>query len=112
MTHTHRLADLAFCLFAVAAFAYGIRNVPADDPQRLAADAVATPNHDPHRGSAVPAPDALADWNPEMLRAEPEAATASAAATAEPAAASTDVLFVATDTTLYARANARLRAAP
>jgi hypothetical protein len=60
------------------------------------AEPVATPNHDAHRLHPMPS-FAL---NPGALRAEPEAA-------APPAPT-----FVGTDTTLYARDSARLRAVP
>jgi uncharacterized protein YgiM (DUF1202 family) len=66
-------------------------------------DQAATPNHDPYRANlmqaaAAPVPDEILA-NTVILRAEPEAA--------EPAP-----VFIAADTTVYARANARLRAAP
>ncbi len=65
---------------------------------------VATPNHDPHHVSlmptAAPVPAESAAWTPVILRAEPEVA-------APPAPT-----FVTADNMLYARANARLRAAP
>jgi hypothetical protein len=66
---------------------------------------VATPNHDPHHVSLMPAAaaaiaDGTTPWNTVLLWAEPKAA--------EPSAP----VFVAADTMLYARANARLRAAP
>jgi hypothetical protein len=71
--------------------------------------AVATPNHDPQHGSltaivTAPLPAETAGWSPEILRAEPEVA----ASPAPP----TNLAFVAADTVLYAKANARLRAAP
>lgn len=65
-------------------------------PPTAAAAAVATPNHDANRMQATPS-FAL---NPGGLRAEPEAAALSAPA------------FVGTDTMLYAKDSARLRAAP
>jgi hypothetical protein len=71
--------------------------------------AVATPNHDLQHGSLMatvtaPGPAETAGWSPEILRAEPEVA----ASPAPPA----NLAFVAADTVLYAKANARLRAAP
>jgi hypothetical protein len=75
---------------------------PNDDPlhvravSQLTAEAVTTPNHDPLHFHAMPSVAA----NLVLLRAEPEAAAPSALA------------FVATDTNLYAKASARLRAAP
>lgn len=68
------------------------------------ADAVmATPNHDSHHAAAQVETSAFI---PEILRAEPELAIVSTA-TLPPAPA-----FTAATTTLYAKANARLRAAP
>lgn len=106
MTNTHGLAHLAFMLLAAVTITYGVSLVIAADPSPVEVSAAATPNHDPHRlslkpGEAVSTPVELAAWNPELLRAEPEEAAAPPAPD-----------FAAADTTLYARANARLRAAP
>jgi hypothetical protein len=81
--------------------------------------AVATPNHDPEHRRATPS-FAL---DPVTLQADPEPATSGAAAiatsdAAAPGAAApaspapATVAFVAADTALYAKGNARLRAAP
>ena len=81
----------------------------------VASGAIATPNHDPEHRRATPS-FAL---DPVTLQADPEPATLAAAATAAPAspapapaAAPATVAFVDADTRLYAKDNARLRAAP
>jgi hypothetical protein len=142
MTNMHGIAHFAF-VFAAVAFAHGADVMAAADPVPTVVGKVATPNHDPHQVSLMPAeaaevatpnhdphhvslmptevgevatpnhdphhvslvatlgaPMPGAGWEPVILRAEPEIA-------APPAPA-----FVAADTMLYARANARLRAAP
>jgi hypothetical protein len=79
----------------------------------VATGAVATPNHDPeHRR---PAPSFALD--PVTLHADPEPATLAADATAAPASPASappsgTVAFVHADTKLFAKGNARLRAAP
>jgi uncharacterized protein YgiM (DUF1202 family) len=78
----------------------GATLVAAADPMRTRARGVATPNHDAHRVCLMTPDMASAEmvaWEPEILRAEPEAAA--------PA-------FAVADTMLYAKANARLRAGP
>jgi hypothetical protein len=98
----NQVARFAF-VFAAVAFAYGGYLLITAEPLPADMAAVATPNHDPHHSKHienVAAPAGIAAWNPVLLRAEPEAAAPSAPA------------FVAADTMLYARANARLRAEP
>jgi len=125
MTNTHGLAHIAWMLLAAVVITYGVSLVIAADPQPAEAVAVATPNHDPYRlrlkpAEAVPVPAELAAWNPELLRAEPEEAVAPSAPTFAPSSAAAASAgstfpapsFSAADTMLYARANARLRAAP
>ena len=82
---------------------------PAVDPIAsliVATGAVATPNHDPEHRRPAPA-FAL---NPVTLQADPEPAVSSPAVLPAPAASA--VAFVDADTALYAKGNARLRAAP
>jgi len=105
MTTMHGIARFVFVLLAGGTFAYSAYLVAAADPTPRNAGETATPNHDPHRTTPVAAeaaavPTDLAAWTPVLLRAEPEAA-------APPV-----LDFVAADSVLYARANARLRAAP
>jgi uncharacterized protein YgiM (DUF1202 family) len=81
---------------------------PVGPPPSPTAETVATQNHDPR--DARPTPSFA--LNPVTLQATPEpAATSTAPPTAAPAAPST-AGFVGTDTMLYAKDNARLRAAP
>jgi hypothetical protein len=83
-----------------AAFTPGATLVAAADPMSMRARGVATPNHDAHQVclmTSAGVSDELTAWDPVMLRAEPEAAVAA---------------FVAVDTMLYAKADARLRAGP
>jgi len=126
---------IAFVLFAGVALAYGANLLiapaskptlvgevatPNHDPHpvRLADETVATPNHDPNRAALmqvagtpnhdprpvglmpIVVPTDMTAWEPAILRAEP--------ATVAPSAP----VFVAADKMLYAKANARLRAAP
>jgi len=94
----------------------GVSNADDHDQQKLsspggdhrapteAAD-ISTPNHDPHHlnlieTAAVPVTDRPASADAAIVRAEPVAAAPSIPA------------FVTADSTLYARANARLRTAP
>jgi hypothetical protein len=71
----------------------------------VASGAVATPNHDPEHRRATPS----FSLNPVTIQADPEPAVATAAP-ASPAPAK--VTFVDADTELYAKDNARRRAAP
>jgi len=101
----HRITHFAFLLLAAVAFASGANLVAAAEPMPTEVAVVATPNHDPHHVSpmwtvAAPVSAETAAANPVILRAEPVVAAPSAPA------------FVAADNVLYARANARLRAAP
>jgi hypothetical protein len=88
--------------------------IVATEPDESAA--VATPNHDPEHRQATPS-FAL---DPVTLQADPEPATLAAAASPtldagapeSPAPAAASVTFVDADTALYAKENARLRAAP
>jgi len=101
----HRIMHFAFLLLSAVAFASGANLVAATEPIPTEVAEVATPNHDPHHVSptwtvAAPVSAETAAANPVILRAEPVVAAPSAPA------------FVAADNVLYARANARLRAAP
>jgi Bacterial SH3 domain len=102
MMQMHGIARFAFALLAAGTLAHGADLVAVADPMATEVGEVATPNHDPHhvrliQAGAAPVPAETGAWNPVTLRAEPEVAGPS---------------FVAADTMLYARANARLRAAP
>jgi hypothetical protein len=105
MKNTHGIAPFAFVLLTAVTFAHGANLVAVADPMPTEVGEIATPNHDPHHVSSMgtvsaPVPAEIAAWDPVVLRAEPEPAALSAPA------------FVAADTVLYAKANARLRAAP
>jgi hypothetical protein len=112
MTNMLRITHFTFGLVAAVALAHGL--AATAEPRETEADEIATPNHDPHRvGLMQTVTTSLGGETAEAgslgaeivgahavtLRAEPEPA--------EPARA-----FVEADTTLYARASARLRAAP
>jgi hypothetical protein len=98
MTNMHGIRPFAFLLLAAVAFALGA-DLLAAEPIPTEVIRIATPNHDPDHMSSMRRAEAAAA-NPAILRAEPVVAAPSAPA------------FVAADNVIYARANARLRAAP